>query len=284
MNNSAHYRVRILGCGSSGGVPRVGGDWGACDPSEPRNRRMRSSILVDYWEGGTGGEGAMPPPEQRTSVIIDTSPDLRQQLLNAETKRIDAVIYTHDHADQSHGMDDLRALAYRMKTRIPTYMDTSENNDLLERFKYCFEMPEGRNHPPILDLQPSISPGQQFTISGPGGDLTALTLGLSHGPAPSLGFRFGPFVYTPDVWDIDDQTLELISGAKLWIVDALRYASHPTHAHADKTLMWLAKTQIREAVLTNLHIDMDYESLNVELPGQQSCAYDGLDIYLSESL
>lgn len=266
--------VTILGCGSSGGVPRVGGDWGACDPLEPKNRRTRCSIWVDYWNGS-----AEAAPEDRTSVLVDTSPDLREQLLSVNAKRLDALLFTHEHADQTHGIDDLRALAYRMRAQIPTYMDTYTRELIMEKFGYCFEMPQGRMHPPILALQPDLKPGTPLIVSGPGGDLGVETLALSHGPTPSAGFWFnGKLAYTPDVHDIDDNTLGGLSGSDVWITDALRYNQHPTHSHADKALSWIARSGTKKAVLTNLHIDMDYNTLKSELPGHHTPAYDGMKI------
>lgn len=273
---SGTLEITILGCGSSGGVPRVGGDWGACDPDEPKNRRTRCSIWVDYWQGSD-----VPPPEARTSVLIDTSPDLREQLLATGATRLDAVLFTHEHADQTHGIDDLRALAYRMRAQIPAYMDAHTKHHIFEKFGYCFEMPDGRVHPPILDLQPLIKPGKTITIDGPGGPLSLDVLQLSHGPTPSLGFQFGKaLAYTPDVHDIDDATLDRLYGTDVWIVDALRYGSHPTHAHADKALSWIARTQTRKAILTNMHIDMDYHVLKSELPGPHTLAHDGMRLRL----
>lgn len=270
-------RAIILGCGSSGGVPRIGGDWGVCDPNEPKNARTRSSILVQKWEG----EGE-PNPKTCTNILIDTSPDLRVQLLREDIRHIDAVFYTHDHADQSHGIDDLRAIAYRMRAQIPTYMDAHTKTHVFDRFKYCFEMPEGRVHPPILALQKLIEDGSMTTVSGPGGDVTIETFEVSHGPTPSLGFLIdGEIAYSPDVWGIDDGVLNRLDGIELWIVDALRYSQHPTHAHADKTLSWLAKARVKSAVFTNLHIDMDYATLCEELPPIIRPAYDGMRVTLS---
>ncbi len=267
-------RTVILGCGSSGGVPRVGGDWGVCDPAEPKNRRSRCSIYVEYWEGDTE-----PPMEERTAILIDTSPDVREQCLKADVKRIDALLYTHDHADQSHGIDDLRAIAYRMRQRIPTYMDIHTRDQIVPRFEYCFEMPEGRVHPPILELQPLISGGDRIHVDGPGGKLAVDVLALSHGPIPALGFVMDDKVaYTPDVWDIPQASFNTLRGIDTWIVDALRYNDHPTHAHADKTLSWLAKTHARRGILTNLHIDMDYQTLKAELFGSVKPAFDGMEI------
>jgi len=269
-------RAIILGCGSSGGVPRIGGDWGVCDPNNPKNARTRSSILVQKWEG------SRPPDSSAcTNILVDTSPDLRIQLLRETIKHLDAVFYTHDHADQSHGIDDLRAIAYRMRKQIPTYMDAHTKTHVHDRFSYCFEMPEGRVHPPILDLQDLIEGGDVRRVSGPGGEISVRTLAVSHGPTPSLGFIFdGQLAYSPDVWGVGDEEIEALTGIETWIVDALRYSTHPTHAHADKTLSWLARAKIRSAVLTNLHIDMDYEILGSELPPIAQPAYDGMVVNL----
>jgi len=267
-------RAVILGCGSSGGVPRVGGDWGVCDPTEPKNRRSRCSLYVEYWEGDTE-----PPLEKRTAVLIDTSPDLREQCLATDVKRLDALLYTHDHADQSHGIDDLRAVAYRMRKRIPTYMDSHTKEHVYDRFEYCFEMPEGRVHPPILELQSLIKGGDRFHVEGPGGKLYVDVLELSHGPTPSLGFILGEKIaYTPDVWDVPEASFKALGGIDTWILDALRYNDHPTHAHADKALSWFAKTGVKHGILTNLHIDMDYQTLKSELFGNVVPAYDGMDV------
>jgi len=267
-------RAIILGCGSSGGVPRIGGDWGVCDPNEPKNARTRSSILIQKWKG----EGE-PKPKNCTNVLIDTSPDLRVQLLKEDVRHLDAVFYTHDHADQSHGIDDLRAIAYRMRQQIPTYMDAHTKAHVFQRFNYCFEMPEGRVHPPILALQELISDGTVTDINGPGGVISIETFEVSHGPTPSLGFLIdGKLAYSPDVWGVEPSVIEKLNKIDCWIVDALRYSHHPTHAHADKTLSWLAQSQAKSAILTNLHIDMDYETLRQELPPAIKPAYDGMRI------
>ncbi len=267
-------RMTVLGCGSSGGVPRVGGDWGVCDPSEPKNRRTRCSILVEQWVGEpeTG-------QDQRTIVLVDTSPDLREQLLRTKTRRLDALLFTHDHADQTHGIDDVRAIAYRMRKRIPTYMDEFTRDNVTARFSYLFEMPEGRVHPPILDLQPLFQDEDKIIVSGPGGDISIDVLGVSHGPTPAFGFIFnGKMAYTPDVWQIEDDVLDKLNGVDTWLVDTLRYNEHPTHAHADRALQWIAKSRVKQGVLTNLHIDMDYQTLASELPGGHKVAYDGMEI------
>lgn len=272
-------RMTILGCGSSGGVPRVGGDWGICDPNEPKNRRMRCSLLVEQWEGE-----AEPPQNERTMVLVDTSPDLREQLLMTGTGRLDALLFTHEHADQTHGIDDVRALAYRMAKRIPTYMNEATNDELAEKFNYLFKTPEGRMHPPILDLQPLMSDGDRVEIEGPGGIIQAEFLAVSHGPTPSGGFLFnGKAAYTPDVWSIDAAILDRMQALEVWVMDALRYNEHPTHAHADRCMEWIATTQTKRAVLTNLHIDMDYQTLSTELPGIHTAGYDNMEIVLTQS-
>ena len=275
---SSTIKVTILGCGSSGGVPRVGGDWGACDPSNPKNRRRRCSILVEYWQG----EGDVPQ-EQRTSVLVDTSPDLREQLLDAGTQHIDAVLYTHDHGDQTHGIDDLRAIAYRKRNQIPVYMNEDTKIDLLQRFRYCFIKPEGRVHPPILDSQPVINAGDSFEIDGPGGALPVSVIEVGHGSINALGFIFaGKLAYTPDVHTIDDTAMSALQNLDVWIVDALRYHSHPTHAHADRTLQWAAQSQAKQLVLTNMHIDMDYDTMVSEMPGNQIIGYDELECIIKK--
>lgn len=272
---SEKLKITILGCGSSGGVPRVGGEWGACERDEPKNKRTRCSILVELWQE----QSSEANPTERTIVLIDTSPDLREQLLRAKTTRLDAILYTHDHADQTHGLDDVRAIAYGMRQKIPTYMDPYTKDHILQRFKYCFEKPEGRVHPPILELMPLLNHMDNITVSGPGGDLEIKAFEVSHGPTPSFGFMInGKVSYTPDIWDIGDDVLDLMQSQDLWILDALRYNPHPTHAHADKSLQWIARTQTQRAILTNLHIDMDFNILSSELTGNHVAAFDHMQL------
>lgn len=262
----------MLGCGSSGGVPRVGGDWGACDPNNPKNRRRRSSILLEYWEGDV-----MPTEDERTIVLVDTSPDLREQLLDANTQHIDAVIYTHEHGDQTNGVDDLRAIAYRKRKQIPVYMDQRTKDNLMPRFGYCFEQQEGQIHPSILKFEHLITPRKKFQISGAGGTVNVEAFEVGHGPNNALGFRFFDTIfYSPDVHTVSQDTLEALSNLDIWIVDALRYHSHPTHAHADQALIWGAQTRTKQLIFTNLHIDMDYDTFKAELPGNQLIAYDNM--------
>lgn len=259
-------RVTILGCGSSGGVPRPDGDWGACDPSELRNRRTRCSLLIEQWRE-THDVG------DPTTVLIDTSPDIREQLLAARVRRIDAILYSHDHADQTHGIDDVRALAYRMRRRIPAYMDAFTRRSLETRFRYVFHGEGG--YPPILDLGPELAPLQPLKISGPGGDIAIEPLDQDHGHIRSLGFRFGDVAYNNDVVGLPPETFERLAGVRTWIVDALRRAVHPSHAHLDQTLEWIAALKPARAVLTNMHVDLDYNTLRGELPVGVEPAHDG---------
>lgn len=254
--------VVILGCGSSGGVPRADGDWGACDPAEPRNRRTRCSMLARK----TGPEGI-------TNVLIDTSPDLREQMLASGTTHVDAVLYTHDHADQTHGVDDLRTFAARSRRRIPAWMDAATQASLTHRFDYIFEMKLG--YPPLLDARGIPPHGQPWSVEGAGGAVPVVTFDQAHGPIRSVGYRLGDMAYSSDVSDLDEAALDAVRGCQLWIVDALRYAPHPTHAHLDRALEWIAAAEVKRAVLTNLHIDMDYRTLSAQLPAHVDVAFDG---------
>ncbi len=259
--------VRILGCGSSGGVPRIGPNWGNCDPNEPRNRRSRCSILVQR-EASNGAT---------TSVLVDTSPDMREQLLSAKTNRLDAVLYTHDHADQAHGVDDLRQICYAMHKRVPVYMDAPTSSTLTRRFDYCFVQAEHSSYPAILQAQDMPSPGTPFTIDGPGGALSVMAIDLEHGPRTrSLGFRFGDIAYSPDVSAIPEESFEHLQGLKVWIVDALRIEPHPSHAHLAQTLEWIERLKPERAILTNMHITLDYAALIADLPAGVEPAHDGM--------
>lgn len=265
---SATLRVTLLGTGSSGGVPRVDGDWGACDPAEPKNRRTRCSLLVERFDGAHD-------PARATVVLIDTSPDLREQLLRAGVKRCDGVLYTHDHADQTHGIDDLRVLCYRMRRRIPAWLDAPTRESLFRRFGYIFETPPGSHYPAILEARDMPAPGGEVVIEGPGGPISFAPLAQEHGEIASLGFRFGPVAYCNDANSLPAETLAACEGAGLFIVDALRPAPHPSHAHLDLSLSWIARVKPARAVLTNMHIDMDYATLVETLPPGVEPGYDG---------
>ena len=262
MTAAGEQEVVILGSGSSGGVPRGDGDWGACDPAEPRNRRLRCSLLV-----------RRHGPDGVTSVVIDTSPDLREQMLAAGVRHLDAVLYTHDHADQTHGIDDLRTFAARARRRLPAYMDAATRDALTRRFDYIFESRNG--YPALLDAHDLPPHGQPWSIDGPGGAIPVVTFDQAHGPIRSVGYRLGPVAYSPDVSDLDDAAFEALRGCDLWIVDALRYTPHPTHTHLDRTLDWIARSGVKKAVLTNLHIDMDYNVLSAMVPPNVEVAWDG---------
>jgi phosphoribosyl 1,2-cyclic phosphate phosphodiesterase len=259
---SGQLEIVILGCGSSGGVPRGDGDWGACDPAEPKNRRTRCSALV-----------RLHGPDGVTQVLIDTSPDLRQQMLAAEVKAIDAVLYTHDHADQTHGIDDLRVFVVHRRARIPAWMEAATRETLQRRFGYIFDSVEG--YPALLEAHDIAPHGQPWTVDGPGGPVPVVTFDQAHGPIRSVGYRIGPVAYSSDVSDLDEAALDAVRGCDLWIVDALRWTPHPTHAHVEKTLDWIARADVARAVLTNLHIDLDYNALSAMLPTNVEVAFDG---------
>jgi len=263
--------VVVLGCGSSGGVPRGDGDWGACDPAEPRNRRTRCSLLVR--RHGLNGV---------TSVLIDTSPDLRDQVLEAGVRHVDAVLYTHDHADQTHGIDDLRVFAMRARRRLPAFMDADTHAALTGRFGYIFESVEG--YPAIVEARAIPPHGEVWSVPGPGGPLPVVTFDQAHGPVRSVGYRIGPVVYSSDVSDLDDAAIETVRGCALWIVDALRWTPHPTHAHLDRTLEWIARAGVKRALLTNLHLDLDYSVLSAVVPPGVEVAYDGWTTRLDQVL
>ncbi|MDA7428845.1 MBL fold metallo-hydrolase [Primorskyibacter aestuariivivens] len=263
------YRFTILGCGSSGGVPRLGGHWGDCDPENPKNRRRRCSMLVER-------DG----PEGTTSVLIDTSPDLRSQLLDTGTGRLDGVVYTHAHADHVHGIDDLRMIVFNMKARLPVWADGDTQNALLSRFGYAFVQPEGSPYPPILDLHTIKG---DVTIEGAGGPITFTPFEVDHGSIDALGFRIGGLAYLPDVADIPDAAWPVLEGLDIFVVDALRRTPHPTHAHLDKTLDWIARAKPARAVLTNMHIDLDYETVKAETPDNVTPAYDLMQLSLQVS-
>jgi len=264
--------ITILGCGSSGGVPRPGkrgGDWGACDPENPKNRRRRCSILV-----------RRKAHDSETALLVDTAPDMREQLLDADCARLDAVLVTHNHADQTHGIDDLRGLVYAARKKIDLYSDRRGLDGLIRRFGYIFETPEGSEYPPIATAHTIAEPFRAFEISGAGGAIPVLAFPQIHGAVRSLGFRFGNAAYSSDVSDLSEEAFAALEGIDLWILDALRHAPHPTHANVATALSWIARVKPARAVLTNLHIDLDYETLRRELPQGVEPAYDGMVLTL----
>jgi phosphoribosyl 1,2-cyclic phosphate phosphodiesterase len=260
--------LTILGCGSSAGVPRPALGWGACDPNNPKNRRRRCSLLAEL----KSGQGT-------TRVLIDTSPDLREQLIDAEVDHIDAVFLTHEHADQTHGIDDLRSVVMHQRSRIPVYLNQPTADEILLRFSYCFVTPEGSDYPPILTHH-MIEAGESRSIEGKGGPLTLSAFILQHGSIPALGYRIGDAAYTPDVSDIPPESWPALENLDLWIIDGLRYAGHPSHFSINDALSWIDRFKPRRAVITNMHSDVDYEVLRLSLPKDVIPAYDGMRLML----
>jgi phosphoribosyl 1,2-cyclic phosphate phosphodiesterase len=258
-------KVTVLGCGSSGGVPvagrEPGGYWGNCDPANRKNRRRRVSVLVEQGE---------------TKLLIDTSPDLRLQMLDAGIEGLDAVLYTHAHGDHCHGLDDLRFLVYERGAAIPAYMDAATRTNLTRRFDYAFASsadPESL-YRPLLDDRVIEGP---VTIGG----LEVVPFVQGHGPGEtSLGYRLGPAAYSTDVADLDDKAFETLEGVRLWIVDCLRLEPHPTHTHFEKTLSWIQRVKPKRAVLTHMNHTLDYDTLAALCPPGVEPGYDGLEIEL----
>lgn len=255
---------RILGCGSSGGVPRLGGQWGDCDPSNPKNRRQRCSLLITRTRGN-----------KHTRVLIDTSPDMRNQLLEAGVGTLDAVIYTHAHADHVHGLDDLRMIVFNTRQKLQIWADGETTDALLSRFAYAFVQPKGSSYPPICELNTIDG---DVTIDGAGGPITLTPIEVEHGNIDAQGFRVGNVAYMPDVSEIPEAAWAHLSGLDLWIVDALRRTPHPTHSHLDNTLAWISRSQTKRAVLTNMHVDLDYAVVAAETPDHIDPAFDGMEI------
>lgn len=257
-------RFTILGCGSSGGVPRLGGHWGDCDPDNPKNTRRRCSLLIERED-----EGGI------TRILVDSSPDLRAQLLDAGVGALDAVVYTHSHADHVHGIDDLRMIVFNMRQRLPVWADGDTQNALYARFGYAFTQPEDSPYPPILDMHTIDGP---FEITGAGGAVSLQPFEVNHGSIEALGFRVDGFAYLPDVAAIPEDVWPVLEGLDCWVLDALRRTPHPTHAHLAQALDWMARAAPRRGILTNMHIDMDYQTLIEELPEHIAPAYDGMTI------
>ena len=255
-------RVTMLGCGPSWGVPRIGGEWGACDPANPRNRRRRVSLLLE-----TSG----------ANLLIDTSPDLREQLLDAGVRRIDAVLFTHAHADHLHGIDDLRSVNWLMQRGIPVFASAQALADISRRFGYVFDpVKPGAQlayYKPVLEPQAIDGP---FRAAG----VDVMPFLQDHGFSKTLGFRIGAMAYSTDVIELDEAAFATLRGVELWIVDCIRRKPHATHAHLEKTLRWIARAKPRRAVLTHMDESLDYETLRRELPAGVEPGYDGLVIEL----
>ena len=259
------FSVTILGCGSSSGVPRVGQGWGACDPKNPRNRRRRCSVLAR--RANEAG--------QTTQVLVDTSPDLREQLLALDIAYLDGILMTHSHADHTNGIDDVRPLVIQQKKRIEIHMDDATASVVKRAFSYIFETPQGSAYPPLLTAR-LMTDGGRITVEGPGGAIEALPFRLHHGEIDSFGYRFGGIAYSPDLNAIPDTSVPALENLDVWIVDALRYKKHPSHFCLEETLAWIERLRPRRAILTNLHTDMDFETLRTKLPPGVQPAYDGM--------
>jgi phosphoribosyl 1,2-cyclic phosphate phosphodiesterase len=255
-------RVTVLGCGGSGGVPLVGNNWGNCDPANPKNRRRRVSILVE--EGGA-------------LLLVDTSPDLREQLLSADVTRLDAVLYTHHHADHSHGLDDLRTLVYSQGRPIDAYMDAETHRVLTARFAYAFTS----THDGSSLYRPLL---RTHVIEGPvrAAGIEVISFAQRHGPETTFGYRLGPLAYSTDAASLDEAAFAVLEGVQVWIVDCLRYDPHPTHSHFEQTLSWIARVRPRRAVLTHMNQALDYEELRSRCPSGVEPAYDGMVIEVAD--
>ena len=263
------FTATILGCGSSAGVPRVAQGWGACDPSNPKNRRRRCALHIER----TGLAGS-------TEIVVDLGPDIREQLLDRRAMRIDAILLTHAHADHIHGIDDVRPYTMAMGRRLGVYMDQPTADEVHGKFGYIFKTPPGSQYPPLLDDH-RLTPGEAVRLDGPGGPVAAMPILFRHGDIDALGFRFGGLAYTPDVSDVPPEAEALLQDLDVWIIDALRYRRHPSHLTVEQALGWIARLKPRRAILTNLHTDLDFAKLASELPAGVEPAYDGMQIDIS---
>jgi phosphoribosyl 1,2-cyclic phosphate phosphodiesterase len=269
LSRPSRLIATILGCGASYGVPRIGNDWGACDPNEPRNRRTRCALLLERF-----GDGERP-----TTVLIDTGPEIRQQLLSAGVRHIDGVLYTHAHADHIHGIDDLRAFWLTTKRLVDVYADRETTRRLLDAFGYCFHMVAGSNYPPILKHH-AISAGTAVNITGPGGPLSLVPFRQIHGEIESLGFRVGGLGYSSDISGLPKESADLLQGLAVWVLDALRQQPHGSHFGVAQALDWIERLKVPRGILTHMHVDLDYQTLRRELPAHVEPAYDGMRIEL----
>lgn len=258
-------RLTILGCGSSPGVPRILGDWGNCDPTEPRNRRLRCAALVQRIRA----DGAT------TTVSIDCGPDFREQMLAARVRRLDGVVVTHPHADHIHGLDDLRGYVLEQRHLIDLYADLPTYERMFEAFAYCFRTPVGSSYPPIVRHR-LINAGSAFEIDGPGGPIHWKPFRQTHGSIQSLGFRIGPVAYCSDVSDFPPDAQNAIRGAELIVIDALQYRPHPSHFSLEQALSWIERLTVSRGVLTHMHTPLDYATLCRDLPEHIRPAHDGL--------
>jgi len=259
-------RFTILGCSSSPGVPRPHGDWGACDPDNPKNRRTRAAFMVEQI-GPDGG---------RTVVVVDTGPDFREQMIANNVQRLDAVLYTHAHADHLHGIDDIRTYFMLQRHRIPIYADPFAMERIHQGFGYCLETPQGGNYPPIAKPTLIENLDEPIVIDGPGGPIRFLPHLQTHGDINSLGFRIGGVAYCSDVSDFPPESVSKLGGLDVLIIDALQYKYHPSHLSLEQALDWIARFSPKRAILTHMHIPLDYDTVMAETPAHVEPAYDGL--------
>lgn len=258
-------RLTILGSASSPGVPRINGDWGNCDPANPKNRRRRPAAMVERI-AQSGGV---------TRAVIDTGPDFREQMLSAGVFSLDAVLYTHPHADHIHGIDDLRGFALQQRELVDVYADKPTMDRLFQGFSYCFRTPEGGSYPPILRAN-LINHDECVDIDGEGGTLRIEPLRQIHGGIISLGFRVGGIAYCPDISDFPVGTVERLAHLDHLVIDALQYRRHPSHLSLDEALRWIAELAPDHAVLTHMHISLDYETVMRKTPDNVEPGYDGM--------
>lgn len=260
-------RYTILGCGSSPGVPRIGGDWGNCNPQNPKNRRKRAAFLVEQ----------INEKNEKTVVVVDTGPDFREQMIQANISTADAVLFTHAHADHIHGIDDLRSFVINKKEKVNVWADEATSIRLHDGFHYCFESPQGSQYPPIL-IENRIVAQQEFSIIGEGGEISIMPFEQCHGSIHSLGFRFGELAYCSDVSGFDDRALPYLENLKVLILDTLQYRKHPSHLTLEQSLEWIDKLKPERTYLTHMHTPLDYDTLMQETPKNVEPAYDGLII------
>jgi len=259
-------RFTLLGTASSAGVPRLGPVWGNCDPNNPRNRRRRCALLVERRRGNGS-----------TTVLVDTPPDLREQLLDAGVGTLDGVLFTHDHADHTHGIDDLRGVFFNTKRRVQVWADAATRKTLESRFEYCFRQRPGSAYPAILEAH-DITPPAPVRIEGRGGTLEAVPVLHEHGEILSLGFRFGNVLYSPDICGVPEGAMPLVQGLDLWIIDALRPVTHSSHFSVQQALDWIARVGAKRGILTHMTVELDYETLSRKVPPNVEVGYDGMVI------
>jgi len=250
--------ITILGCGSSGGVPLIGNIWGPCDPNDTRNIRRRVSILVKI---------------NNKSFLVDTSPDLRMQMLDAKIKDVDAVLYTHSHADHVHGIDDLRAFCWQRENNLPLpiYSDQYTIDQITDRFDYAFENKYG---PAVPSLAANTIDIGNNTIQG----VNIEAIKQVHGKGFTLGYRFDNFAYSTDVNHLPDESLKRLENLDLWIVDCVRYEPHYSHSHFEQTISWIQKLKPKKAILTHMGHWLDYNELKNKCPNNVEPGIDGMVI------